>query len=63
MSGKSTATASAWGIEMQNLKPSEIVDEAEKLSLPELSRVVAILDHQLMGRLQNPKENHGVDAR
>jgi hypothetical protein len=48
---------------MQNLKPSEIVDEAEKLSLPELSRVVAILDHQLMGRLQNSKENHGVDAR
>ena len=49
-------------MKMQNLKPSEIVDEAEKLSLAELSRVVAILDHQLMGRLQDPKENPGGDA-
>ena len=49
-------------MKMQNLKPSEIIDEAEKLSLAELSRVVAILDHQLMGRLQDPKENSGGDA-
>ncbi len=47
---------------MQNLKPSEIIDKAERLSLAELTRVVAILDHQLLGRLQDAKENSGGDA-
>jgi len=48
---------------MKQLKPSDIIGEAEKLSLPELSDLVAILDHQLMGRLQDPKENNGGTAR
>ncbi len=53
MSGKSTATALAWGIEMQNLSPAEILEEALKLPLSEQEDIANRLTYSILGNLQD----------
>lgn len=65
MSGKSTATASAWGIKMRNLSPAEIIEEALKLPLSDQERIAARLSYAVLGEMQalGYDEHTGRQAR